>query len=71
MSRIDRALLCFDMILVRKAGDHYNAITVEAFAALPVDERIRLIMEKRVRFLAEEVDVPVYQAIKSLDAARG
>lgn len=70
MSGIDRRRLCFDMILVRKSGDRYNPISVDAFVALPIDERISMIMSKRIRFFADEVEVPVYQAIKSLDEAR-
>ncbi|MEM9175221.1 MAG: hypothetical protein AAGC67_08290 [Myxococcota bacterium] len=69
METIDRNKLAFDTILVRKSGDNYNAMPLDAFLDLPVDERISLIMGKKVRFFMEEIEVPVYAAISSLDAA--
>ena len=69
MAEIDRSQLAFDTILVRKSGDTYNAMPLDAFLDLPVDERISLIMAKQVRFFMEEIEVPVYSAISSLDAA--
>ena len=69
MAVIDRKRLAFDTILVRKSGDNYNAMPLDAFLDLPVDERISLIMAKQVRFFMEEIEVPVYSAISSLDAA--
>ena len=70
MSQYDLRKLCFDMILVRKSGDAYNPISLDAFVALPIDERVSMIMAKRVRFFSDETEVPVYQAIKSLDDAQ-
>jgi len=71
MSRIDRAQLCFDAILVRVAGDNYNPMSIDDFLALHVDERIALIMGRKLRFFDGEQEVPVYDAIKSIGAARG
>lgn len=70
MTGIDSSKLCFDGILVRKAGDNYNAYALDEFLALPIDERISMIMERRIRFFAGEVEVPVYEAMKSLNEAR-
>lgn len=70
MSGLNKQALCFDMILVRKAGDRYNPMSIDGFLSLPVDERISMIMDRKIRFFAEEVEVPVYEAIKSLDEAR-
>ena len=70
MAELDRSKLCFDIILLRKQGDNYNPMPIHEFADLPVDERIRLIMDRKIRFFADEVEVPTYDAIQSLDAAR-
>lgn len=70
MIQFNRSALCFDMILIRKAGDNYNELSVEKFIELPVNERISMIMQKKIRFFAGEEEVPVYAAIKSLDDAR-
>ena len=66
---IDAGKLAFDTILVRKSGDAYNPMAVDEFLSLPVNERISLIMDRRLRFFADEVEVPVYAAIRSLDEA--
>ena len=70
MTRVDVRDLCFDAILVRVAGENYNPMSIEAFIALHVDERIALIMQRRLRFFAGEREVPVYDAVKSLSDAR-
>jgi len=71
MTRLDPARLCFDAILVRIAGDNYNPMSIEDFVALHVDERIALIMGRKLRFFDGEREVPVYDAIKSIGEARG
>ncbi len=68
---IDRSRLCFDAILLRMVGDNYNPMSIEEFIALHIDERIALIMGKRLRFFDGEKEVPVYDAVKSLGQARG
>lgn len=68
---IDRSRLCFDAILLRMVGDNYNPMSIEEFIALHIDERIALIMGKRLRFFDGENEVPVYDAVKSLGQARG
>lgn len=70
MSTIDRRKLAFDSILARKSTDAYNQMPLHTFMEMPIDERISMIMEKRIRFFADEVEVPTYVAIKSLDDAR-
>lgn len=70
MTKVDVRDLCFDAILVRVAGENYNPMAIEAFIALHVDERIALIMQRRLRFFAGEREVPVYEAVKSLSDAR-
>lgn len=69
MASIDRAKLAFDSIVVRKSGDAYNPLPLDAFLDLPVDERISMIMGRKIRFFMEEVEVPVFAAIKSLNEA--
>jgi len=66
----DPRRLCFDAILLRMVGDNYNRMSVEEFLALHIDERISLIMGKRLRFFAGEKEVAVYDAVKSLGQAR-
>lgn len=70
MTEVDVRDLCFDAILVRVIGENYNPMSIEAFVALHVDERIALIMQRRLRFFAGEREVPVYEAVKSLSDAR-
>ena len=70
MTSVDLRDLCFDAILVRVTGENYNPMSIEAFIALHVDERIALIMQRRLRFFAGEREVPVYDAVKSLSDAR-
>lgn len=70
MVGLDRHKLRFDSILVRKLGDSYNPMSIEAFLALPVDERIALLMQRKIRFFEGETEVAVYDAVKSLDDAR-
>jgi hypothetical protein len=71
MTEFDRRKLCFDSILVRAAGSNYNPMSIEAFLALHFDERIALIMGRRVRFFEGEKEVAVYDAVKSISDARG
>jgi hypothetical protein len=70
MSTLDLRKLGFDAIFVRKAGESYNPMSLDDFLGLPVDERISLIMGKRLRFFDGEREVSVYDAVKSLDEAR-
>jgi hypothetical protein len=70
MTKLDARKLCFDAILLRMAGDNYNPMSVEQFVALHVDERIALIMGRRLRFFDGETEVPVYDAVKSISEAR-
>jgi hypothetical protein len=67
---VDVRALCFDAILIRVSGDNYNPMSVEEFVSLQVDERIALIMRRRIRFFDGEREVPVYEAVKSLSDAR-
>lgn len=69
-TKVDLRDLCFDAILVRVIGENYNPMSIDAFVALHVDERIALIMQRRLRFFAGEREVPVYEAVKSLRDAR-
>lgn len=70
MTKVDVRDLCFDAILVRASGDNYNPMSVAEFVSLQVDERIALIMRRKVRFFDGEREVPVYEAVKSLSDAR-
>ena len=70
MRHFDARKLCFDAILIRVAGENYNPMTLEEFLALHVDERIALIMQRRLRFFDGEKEVPVYDAVKSVSEAR-
>lgn len=70
MTDIDRRKLCFDSIVVRASGTNYNPMSIEAFLELHFDERIALIMGRRVRFFEGEKEVPVYDAVKSIRDAR-
>jgi hypothetical protein len=70
MRSFDARKLCFDAILIRVAGDNYNLMALEEFLALHVDERIALIMQRRLRFFDGEKEVPVYDAVKSVSEAR-
>jgi len=70
MAAFDIRKLRFDSILVRKLGDSYNPMSIEAFLALPIDERIALLMQRKIRFFEGETEVAIYDAMKSLDAAR-
>lgn len=70
MTKVDVRDLCFDAILIRVSGDNYNPLSVEEFVAMQVDERIALIMRRKVRFFDGEREVPVYEAVKSLSDAR-
>ncbi len=70
MTEVDVRDLCFDAILVRVTGENYNPMSIAAFVALHVDERISLIMQRRLRFFAGEREVPIYEAVKSLSDAR-
>lgn len=70
MSRIDHRKLCFDSILVRVTGSNYNPMSIQSFLALHFDERIALIMGRRVRFFEGEREVAVYDAVKSISDAR-
>lgn len=67
----DARKLCFDAIFVRVVGDNYNPMRVEEFLALHVDERVSLIMRRKLRFFSGEEEVAVYDAVKSIGEARG
>jgi len=70
MRSFDARKLCFDAILIRVAGDNYNPMSLEKFLELHVDERIALIMQRRLRSFDGEKEVPVYDAVKSVSEAR-
>ncbi|HKK51953.1 MAG TPA: hypothetical protein VKA74_10215 [Myxococcota bacterium] len=70
MAGLDLRKLLFDSILVRKRGDSYNPMSIEEFVGLPVDERIALLMQRKIRFFDGETEVATYDAVKSLDDAR-
>jgi hypothetical protein len=67
----DRGKLCFDAIFIRVVGENYNPMPLEEFLALHVDERIALIMRRKLRFFAGEKEVAIYDAVKSIGEARG
>ncbi len=67
----DRSKLCFDAIFIRMVGESYNPMPLEEFLALHVDERIALIMRRKLRFYSGEHEVAIYDAVKSIGEARG
>lgn len=62
--------LAFDTILVRQSDRGYNLYSLESFLALPVDERIEMILDRRIRFLDGEKEVSPYAALDSLERHR-
>lgn len=67
---IDFQRLNFDAILIRKSLSGYNLLDIRDFLDMPVDRRIELIMERRIRFASGEDEVSPYAALKSLEQAR-
>ncbi len=66
----DNGALCFDTILVRKSGHGFNHLALPDFLALPVDERIEMILDRRIRFVNGEDEVSPYAALESLERHR-
>lgn len=62
--------LNFDTILVRKSGRGYNHLALGDFLALPVDERIEMILDRRIRFVNGEDEISPYAALESLERRR-
>jgi len=61
--------LVFHQVSIQKAGG-YNLMSREAFLALPINERVQLILGNKVKFLDEKGDViPTREALKSLREA--
>ena len=67
---IDPNELSFDSILIRQSDRGYNLMPLEEFLALPVDRRIDLIMDRRIRFVRGDDEVSPYTALQSLDRHR-
>jgi hypothetical protein len=53
----------YDQVGVRKLGGGYNLMQRGAFEALPLRERVRLIMADQVQFLSEGKVVPAREAL--------
>jgi hypothetical protein len=64
-TRVRPDRLAFDRVEVT-TGTQVSILAPDAFLALPVDERIRLNMERRLRFLRGDVVVPPPEAMRSL-----
>lgn len=62
--------LNFDTILVRQSERGYNLLSLDEFLALPVDIRIEMILDRRVRFVNGEDEVSPYAALESLERYR-
>jgi hypothetical protein len=53
----------YDQVGLRKPGGGYNMITRRAFEAMPLRERVRLIMDDQVQFLNDGKVVPAREAL--------
>lgn len=56
----------FDLILCEQSADGYNPVSLERFLDIPLPERITLIQQKKVRFFRGEEEVPVFEALQSI-----
>ena len=58
-------LLAFDRVEI-KYRDHSEVLTPQAFLEMPLDERIDLSMQRRLRFLLRDKEVGSREALRSL-----
>jgi len=63
------ASLPFDAIELRE-GEERRVIGIGSFLEIPLTERVRLLLEKRVRFLKRGVEVDAKVAIAAIYEAR-
>lgn len=61
------ATLPFDRVFIEKNGVE-SEVSLETFLALPLSERIRLILERRLRFRDGAMEIDRSAALKSLMA---
>lgn len=64
---VDTEGACFDLILCKQSEGGYNPISKTALMALPMSERIALIQGRRLKFFRGDTEVPVFEALKSLN----
>lgn len=56
----------YDQVAVTAAnGDPARQLTRKQFEALPLDERVRLILGKRLKFYRATKEIPIGEALKT------
>lgn len=66
----DTDKLAFEQIAVQRSSLGFNLIDIHEFLAIPLDQRIALIVEKKVKFLAGSEIVSTLAALRSIEAAK-
>jgi len=59
----------YDEVYVQKPGGGFNRVTGEAFRALPLNERVRLILDKKIFFVRDGRVIPWMEALGTPSAA--
>jgi hypothetical protein len=54
----------YDQVLIHGAGGE-KKLTRAEFEALPLDERVRSVLQRRLKFFRRGVEIPVRDALKS------
>lgn len=59
--------LPFNRVKVRYgASDSASSLTVAEFSAMPLTDRVRAVLEKRVQFFQDETPIEAGEALKAL-----
>ena len=70
MTTSDAAQLPFDAVIVRGEGGRPKELGVEAFLAMPLAQRIQMILQRRVEFLMHGDPVDPSVALRTLRMLR-
>ena len=55
----------FDQVLLSSIDGSVRPLTRTQFEALPLDERVRSLLQKRLKFFRRGVEIPLSEALKN------
>jgi hypothetical protein len=54
----------YDQVQVQRTAGAWTTLTPEGFMRIPLNERVQLILEKKLRFLANGAEIKPFEALR-------
>jgi len=54
----------YDLVQVQRTPGAWTTLSPAEFARIPLNERVQLILEKKVRFIADGAEISSFQALR-------